>query len=263
MPGERPRILLETEALVIGYAMSRLDAVYLAMRGLQRWTQAFEEAGKALSVPASTFKNLRDEFDPFHSNARTGWNNRPLRPNRQHVMEDMTHLSDDAVMAMVTQILQQENASVQEAITSFAMPNRGGANVAERLLTGYRAEDYFLSNCQHLIQVPADDILDMRVSAQGYDFGVQGRPEWAIEIKGLKLLQGQVQFTDREWVEAKRRRENYWLIVVGNLAADPVPKIVSNPYENSRNRLHDSNDGCRRLAFLNLSAGLKQTQLKS
>lgn len=232
MPEGQRRLLLEMEALVIGYAMSRLDAGYLVARGLQRWTQAFEEAGQALAVPASNFKNLRDEFDPFHVNSRQGWKNRPVRASRQHVMEDLAHLSDDAVMAMVSLILQREEASVQEAMTAIVAPNRSAGNVAERLLTGYRAEDYFLKNCSHLIQVSADNVLNMRLSAQGYDFGVLGRPEWAIEIKGLKRLQGQVQFTDREWQEAKRRRENYWLIVVGNLAADPIPKIVSDPYEN-------------------------------
>ena len=73
-------------------------------------------------------------------------------------------------------------------------------------------------------------MLDLRLAAQGFDFGVQGRPEWAIEVKGIKQHRGDIQFTDREWIEAKRRRENYWLIVVANLAAEPIPKIVADPY---------------------------------
>ena len=231
MPGEQKRRLLETEALIIGYAMSRLDVAYLAGRGFQRWTQAFEEAGQALSIPASNLKNLRDEFDPFHANQRQGWKNRPLRVDRQRVIQDMASLGDEAVAALIVGILRREEGAVQEVATALVAPNRGTANVAERLLTGYRAEQYFLDNCHQLLQVEAEDLVDMRISAQGYDFGVRKRPDWAIEVKGLKLLRGQIQFTDREWEEAKRRREGYRLVVVGNLAADPVPKVVLNPYE--------------------------------
>jgi len=62
MPSSRLR--LDTEAIVIGYAMSRLDRIYLAVRHCATWDQAFLEAGGALSNPPATFKNLRDEFDP-------------------------------------------------------------------------------------------------------------------------------------------------------------------------------------------------------
>ena len=176
MPGEQRRRPLETEALIIGYAMSRLDVAYLVGRGLQRWAQAFQEAGQALSVPAANFKNLRDEFDPFHANQRQGWNNRPLRVDRQRVMQDMASLSDDAVAALVVGILRRDEDAVQEVATALASPNQGSANAAERLLTGYRAERYFLDNCFQLLQVEEDDLLDMRISAQGYDFGVRKRP---------------------------------------------------------------------------------------
>ena len=46
--------LLETSALIVGYAMSRLDKAYLEAHSLKSWKEAFLQAGEALKVaPAS------------------------------------------------------------------------------------------------------------------------------------------------------------------------------------------------------------------
>jgi hypothetical protein len=230
MEQDRQRTRLETELLIIGYAMSRLDAEYLRVRGLTRWQEAFREAADALGEPPATFKNLRDEFDPFHLNPRRGWHKRPLRPGRQRVLDDLREVSGDGLMALVERILARDQEAVLEAVDALAVTARVSQNVAERLLTGRRAEDWFLQHCQKIAQVTPAAVVDMRLSALGYDFGIHGRPDRAIEVKGLKALRGDIQFTDREWTEAKRRQEDYWLVVVANLAAEPVSKVVVDPY---------------------------------
>jgi hypothetical protein len=232
--GEHQRTRLETEALIIGYAMSRLDAHYLRLRRLSRWQDAFGEAADALGEPKASFKNLRDEFDPFHDNPRRGWHQRPLRSNRQRILDELHGVGDDALMELVGRILGKDEEAVLEAVDALSVVTRVPGNVAERLLTGRRAEDFFLQHCKPLVEVEPADVLDLRLAAQGFDFGVRGRPDWAIEIKGIKQRRGDIQFTDREWIEAKRRRENYWLIVVANLAAEPIPKIVADPYQHLR-----------------------------
>jgi hypothetical protein len=230
MPDQHKRFRIETEAIVVGYAMSRLDRGYLDARNCSSWEQAFAEAANALSKPPRTFDNLRDEFDPVHPNPRRGWHQRQLRPNRQRVLDELKDLSDDALNELVARILQRDENAIAEAIDSLAVVNHIAHNVAERLLTGHRAEEYFLANSEPLIKVVGSDILDMRQMACGYDFGVQHKPEWAIEIKGLKATKGGILFTDREWSEAKARRENYWLVVVGNLSAQPAPCIIRDPH---------------------------------
>ncbi len=230
MPEDHKRLRIETEAIVIGYAMSRLDRQYFAARTFSSWEQAFTEAGLALSRPPTTFKNLRDEFDPIHHNMRRGWHQRELRPNRQRILDELKDVSDDALLELVARILRREDSATVEAIDSLAVTNRVAYNVPERLLTGRRAEEYFLANSGPLIQVAGSDIVDMRQMACGYDFSVQNKPEWAIEIKGLKASKGGIQFTDREWNEAKNRCENYWLIVVGGLSGEPVPRIIRDPH---------------------------------
>lgn len=228
---ERPRTRLETEALVVGYTMSRLDTDYLRLRGYVTWQEAFQDAARVLDVPPASFKHLRDEFDPFHVNPRLGRHRRELRPNRRRIIEELAGVSDDALMELAGRILARDEPAVAEAVDALAVVTRVPANVAERLLTGRRAEDYFLENCRALVQAEPSDILDLRLSALGFDFGLKNRPEQAIEIKGIKQTRGDILFTDREWLEAKRRRENYRLVVVA-LAAEPLAKIIVDPYGN-------------------------------
>ena len=226
------RTRLETEAIVVGYAMSRLDRAYLAARHCSSWDQVFHEAGSALSKPAATFKNLRDEFDPVHTNPRQGWHKREMRADRQRVLDELCEVSDAALLELVDRILKQDEEVMAEAIDSLAVVNHVAYNVAERLLTGRLAEDYFLVNSASLVGVASDNLLDCRQTGCGYDFGVRNHPEWALEVKGLKQVRGELLFTEREWAEAQRKCDNYWVVVIGNLIAQPIAQIVRNPCVN-------------------------------
>ena len=229
MADSTQRERLKTEAIVIGYAMSRLDRYYLEARKLVTWEQAYDEASKSLSRPMQTFKNLRDEFDPFHVNPRRGWHQRSIRSDRQRVLDELRDVSDEAIVELVDRIIRRENETTQIAIDSLATVNGVARNVAERLLTGRLAEEFFLTHSESLVSVPTADVVDMRYSAQGYDFAVRDRPECAIEVKGLKATRGVIQFTDREWREAGIRRCNYWLVVIGNIAVEPTTRVIHDP----------------------------------
>ena len=230
MDGNRTR-RLEFKAIVVAYAMSRLDRRYLQIRGLRTWKEAFTEASAALAAPPSSFKNLRDEFDPLHRNDRRGWHQRPLRSNRQRVLADLCEVSDDALMELVANILRGEAEVIAEAIDALATSPRIAHNVAERLLTGRLAEEYFLANCEAIISIRSTEILDLRQAACGYDFGIRSQPEIAIETKGLRATRGDVLFTDREWMEAKLRGSSFWLVVVGDVRSQPSFRLFRDPYK--------------------------------
>jgi len=230
MPEPSARARLETKSLVVGYAMSRLDAEYLAARKQGTWRQAYAEAAQALGVPPATLKNLRDEFDPVHPNPRRGWHQRPLRADRQRVIDELEEVSTDALAELIARILRKDEEATAEAIDSLAATTRVAQNVAERLLTGRRAEEYFLAHSNRLVSLDPSDILDLRQAALGFDFGVSSQPRTAIEVKGLKQSRGGIQFTDREWCEAKYRQSDYWLVVVGNLVAEPMARVIRDPH---------------------------------
>lgn len=229
MPNGRDQKLLDTAAIVVGYAMSRLDKLYLRSFDHRSWRSAFEAAGKNLGVPPASLKNLRDEFDPLHGNHRLGWHRRPLRRSRQRVLAELCEVSDAALLEMVTRIMRHDRGVLAEAILPLSRPNRIISNVAERLLTGRRAEDFFLENSLQLVGFPLTVILDRRNDACGFDFGVSSHPQVAIEVKGIKGLRGQVMFTDREWSEARLRRDRYLAVVVGNIEYDPVARVFADP----------------------------------
>ncbi len=221
--------LLETSALIIGYAMSRLDKAYLEAQRLKGWKEAFRRAGEALDVAPASIKNLRDEFDPVHGNARRGWKDRPMRSNRQRVMGELCEVSDAALLEMIDRILAHDPEAMKEVVAPLCKPADRIHNVAERLRTGRLAEAFFMENSQRIADVHASLILDHRNLARGYDFGIHKRADIAIEVKGIKQMRGGVTFTDREWSEATARRKDYWLIVVGNLEADPIARLFPDP----------------------------------
>jgi hypothetical protein len=64
MSEERKRFRIETEAIVIGYAMSRLDREYLTARNHSSWEQAFAETAQALSKPQRTLILMPRSLSP-------------------------------------------------------------------------------------------------------------------------------------------------------------------------------------------------------
>lgn len=229
-PPKPAKKLLETSALIVGYAMSRLDRTYLTARGHKNWNEAFAATARLLKIPPASLKNLRDEFDPFHDNNRQGWHKRAMYPSRRRIMGQLCDISDAALLETIEGILAGRPEALEEVVAPLSKPTDRIYNVAERLRTGRLAETYFLENSRQIADLPSATILDHRNLARGYDFALENRPEIAIEIKGLKRARGGIAFTDREWTEAAARRADYWLVVVGNLeAANPVARLIPDP----------------------------------
>jgi hypothetical protein len=225
----RAKGLIEIDAIIVAYAMSRLDRGFLAAFGYNTWKVAFEATGTKLNRKAASMKNLRDEFDPVHGNARAGWDMRPMRPNRQRVLGEFCTVSDAALIEVVQRILRGDREVRAEITEPILVSASRAENVAERLRTGREAERYFVENAETICGIPRHDIVDVRDEARGYDFAVSGRSSVGIEVKGLRLARGEVLFTDHEWDQAHRRRSDYWLVVVGCLNTQPVALMLSDP----------------------------------
>ena len=174
-------------------------------------------------------KLLRDEFDVFFPNGRRGWVLRDPHPSRLAVLREFDSVSDAALLEVVRRTLSNDNDSLQEIMEIVSAPAVGVANVAERLLTGRRAEEHFIRACQEIIDVPPVSLADLRHTACGFDFSTDRLPGIALEVKGIKSTSGGILFTESEWIEAQTRRQDYWVVLVGNLAAEPVARVFPDP----------------------------------
>lgn len=224
---ERARI--KPKALIVGYALSRLGVRLLAELGCKTWNEAFAVTSKALGEKHNSLKLLRDEFDPFFDNGRKGWWDRPPHPSRVAVMHEFEDVSDAALVETVRRILTRDVAPLQDVFDAVSTPTGRVAGVAERLLTGRLAEEYLIKSSLEVLDIAPSRLVDKRLSACGYDFEVRSLPGVAVEVKGLKKLRGDVLFTDREWTEALSRREDYWLVVIGNVSSAPRGRVTRDP----------------------------------
>ncbi|MCW5775725.1 MAG: DUF3883 domain-containing protein [Phycisphaeraceae bacterium] len=221
--------LIEIEAVIVAYAMSRLDQTFLDTFGFTSWKQAFARVGEELRVTPASIKNLRDEFDPLHGH-RKGWHMRPLRPNRQRVLGEFAEVSDAALTEIVRRIRERDGNIRSEIAAPLANVTKRVENVAERLLTGRLAEEFFMRHSAEICGIAPTSLVDSRSLAQGFDFAVRKLDSTAIEVKGLKSSRGEILFTDLEWRQAATRRADYWLVVVGRLDTRPKAQLFKDPH---------------------------------
>lgn len=194
--------------------------------------------GALLQVPSASIKNLRDEFDPIHPNTRKGWHKRPLRPNRQRVIGEFCDTSDAALLEIVERIFAFDS-EVEREITRPLSRSRRGEDVAERLRTGRKAEEFVLRESHRILGVGSEQLIDRREEAIGYDFGRLDQPRAAIEVKGLTGLRGTITFTDHEWATAGGRRLDYLVVVIGNVyVSSPSWLLVRDPTRSLGARAH-------------------------
>lgn len=96
---------LSEDSLVIAYFLSRMDMEGVKALGYKNFSAAFNELGKLIGRKPSTIKNMRDEFDPYFSNPRAGWYQRPLRKSRQIVFEKYSEATDEELTSVIEEIL--------------------------------------------------------------------------------------------------------------------------------------------------------------
>ena len=96
---------IRRSALVCAYFLSRLDRRGVELLGYKNATQAMREIGKIIGENPNNIKNMREEFDPQFPNPRVGWYQRPMRPSRQAVFDELAAYTDEDLLLYVRQIL--------------------------------------------------------------------------------------------------------------------------------------------------------------
>ena len=92
-------------ALIVSYYLSRCDIDAVHALGYSGYTEAFKALGDILNEKPSNIKNMRDEFDPYFSNNRKGWYQRPLSASRKEIFEEFAKYSNAELELYVKKLL--------------------------------------------------------------------------------------------------------------------------------------------------------------
>ncbi len=229
--------------MVTAFYLSKFGEEGLARLEFKTYKQAFQEIGLSLGVNPNSVKNWRDEFDPYYDNGRKGWYQRGMRPSRQKVMATFDSLSEDALRAIVLDILGSEARSKVEtqlhSVLKEIKASDDKKNVSKKVeyvargITGRMAEEFFVARFNAGLTPFSGVLKDRRDEGVGFDFEVLRQGERAlVEIKGLAKEIGGVTFTDKEWRVANEKQDGYFLGLVTHVPNAPQIGFVQNPAQN-------------------------------
>jgi hypothetical protein len=230
-------------AMVVAFYLSKFGEEGLARLGFGTYREAFQEVSRSLNVNPNSVKNWRDEFDPYYDNGRKGWYQRGMRPSRQKVMAAFDTLSEDALRAIVLDIIRPEARSkveielhsVLKEIKTTDDKGKTGKKVeyVARSITGRMAEEFFVAKFNAGLTPFSGVLKDCRDDGVGFDFEVTKQGNRAlVEIKGLAKELGGITFTDKEWKVANEAQDNYFLGLVTQVPVSPKIGFVQNPAHN-------------------------------
>ncbi len=226
-------------ALVVAYFLSRFDRKGIRALGFDTAVEAFEKLSSQLGVKTSTLKHMRDSFDPYCSQVRVGWHQRPILRSRANVIQAYEELSEAAIAEIVRQVLNNREEAVQQytapigkedSLTDMSLGENSA--FANRLRTGETAETFFVENYPLIETFKGRKLEDTRKLGVGFDFRVSHHSGFqAVEVKGVREAHGYISFTDKEWSTAIAMRTDYILALVHSMDYKPELNLIPNPVE--------------------------------
>lgn len=217
------------QAMLAGMFLSKFDKEGLRILGFKTFLEAYTVIGTALGVNSHSIKNYRDEFDPVLSDTRTGWANRPMRPDRQALL---TEYGGQRLQEFATQLKNAiyRNPEIDTILEAAEAQQEENSSFARRLITGQAAEEYFRNNYRKISEFSSLNIQDTTKFGCGFDFRLSAENiSYGVEVKGLKESSGNVVLTEKEHCVADIMRHNFFLFVVKNLAESPIHETHRDP----------------------------------
>jgi hypothetical protein len=217
---------------VVAYYFARFDKEAIQRLGYSTWREAYADVSNKLGVKGSYVKNRRDGFDPLFA-WRRGWWQRPLSASEAHIHSLLANVEAEALRILVSRVLDSPNAPERQLLdTLISAPTERQASTGnQRGLTGAAAETLFLELHSNGRSGFVGDLLDRRLTGEGYDFLLKspGQPDQYIELKGTAGQGGGISFTPKEWETAQSAAERFWLVIISNVHGEPTLQIINNP----------------------------------
>lgn len=233
-----------TVAIICALFLSKFDKKALSALGFQNWMEAFNVISLSLNVSYSSINQYRNIFDYYFPNTRKGWDKNKIG-NRQkeikilnfyknHTFEEMLNIVQNIIFEKYNNLPLDWALKINKK-HDIKPGLKEGCNsensLAKRLMTGQAAENYFLSNYQKLDYFRGGCLEDTRMFGCGFDFKIQfnNLTSFAVEVKGLSGLSGNLMMTEKEYNTASSLKDNFILFVVKNFSQKPDHLILPNP----------------------------------
>lgn len=224
------KLSLREKSILTGLYLSKFNLEGLVQLGFNGYTEAFNILGHALGVRPASVKNYRDEFDPLFPNDRKGWHKRPMREYCRAVYDSFSDLNLEAFTTLLKEVIYKDHAIDVLMETVAGRQGTGNEGFAKRLLTGQAAEQYFKSEYKNIDVFRGFDIEDTTRLGCGFDFRLVATDAfYAVEVKGLSAISGNITLTDKEHSVGEILGNLYFLFVVKNFKEEPFHEIYRDP----------------------------------
>ena len=220
--------------MLAGLFLSKFDKVGYTILGYKSFSEAYRGLAAVVGGSWRSVKQYRDEFDPVFGNGRKGWHKRKMFPSRQMFLEEYGKMELNEFTQLVQMQFAQEgdiDLDVNRAVCQADIRGSDDSSFAARMITGKGAENYFE---EHYAEYPRFSVCTIKRTTDwgcGFDFKLTPPDEdfLGVEVKGLKRRCGQIQLTEKEFKMADKLERRFYLYVVTNFAAEPVPLVIENP----------------------------------
>lgn len=216
------------KAILIGLFLSRFDRQALDSFGFSGFRQAYNVLGLAIGYIPKSIQNYRDEFDPYFPNIRKGWRNRELRDYCKKYMDATQDFSFEEFYYLIKSFVDDDIVNDNDIVKERKKTNRGF--LANRLITGRAAEEYFMMNYQSIDLFHNYDLINTTQMGCGFDFKLSNNQNrYYVEVKGINDKTGNILMTEKEYSVANDLRSLYCLFVVSNFREKPEHKMFFDP----------------------------------
>ena len=221
-------ITTRDKAVLMGLFLSRFDKQALESLGFTGFRQAYNVLGLSIGFIPKSIQNYRDDFDPYFPNERKGWRNRNLRDYCKEYMDATADMSFDEFYNVIKFFLDGGIIEDKDIVKERRKVSRGF--MANRLITGKAAEEYFMMNYQGIDVFHDFALYDTTQMGCGFDFKLTyNQKNFYVEVKGINEKTGSVLMTEKEYNVADDLRDLYCLFIVSNFRETPEHHMFFNP----------------------------------
>lgn len=216
---------------MIGYGLAKFNEKFVKQFGFKTKTDFYNYMVKlGVGETVGTIKNRQDMLDPFFDNGRRGWWQRKEQWISRKLFIDSLFGSEDAAsFAKIVKMYLAKDFKVDVGETIPVSPLLK-SRFKTLQATGQEAEFYFLHNYQNVPVFENSEIEDARLFGDGYDFQLsKDSIFWLAEVKGVRMEAGSIRMTKNEYEKAREYKDDYFLVVVSNLAEVPKMTPIENP----------------------------------